>query len=243
MLYIYLCAFKSYTYLKEACVCIQSIRNYHYYGKIYLFTDLDVDKIDHLGNVEVIQVPCENIQLSAAYRLKIFDNLPLDQFNKEEDILLYLDTDILLVNKLPSFQYINHQIHTYGYPSRKQQEPSFCGLLTKDPFFTQKESTCTGILLFRPSEKVKEVFDEAYNYYVKLVSENKVSSCWEQPTLCYYLIFFEMHNNSLNDIVHEQRTNKPIPNNAVFNHFCGLRGSNRFNQMKNSLQQKNDMNN
>ena len=35
-----------------------------------------------------------------------------------------------------------------------------CGFTTNDPYYTKHTAICYGILLFRPTLKVKKVFDE-----------------------------------------------------------------------------------
>ena len=117
---------------------------------------------------------------------------------------MYLDTDIVIVKPLPTFDYIDDKIHVYSHGGT-QKSNSFSGYITKDPYFTSKPGICSGILLFRPSLKVKNVFDETYELYQKLLGVNKVNACWEQPALCYKLIEHDIYNISLNDYVAEKR--------------------------------------
>jgi len=85
------------------------------------------------------------------------------------DIFLYLDTDIVVLKPLPSFDSIGDKIQVYGYPSRTQKEDSFSGFITDDVHYTSKPAICTGILLFRPSTNVKHVFDKTYTLYLDLL--------------------------------------------------------------------------
>ena len=158
MLKIYLCAFKKNCYLEEAKICIESLRtNGQFKGPIYLFTDMEVT----LTNIEVIKANCESIPLSAAFRIQLFNYIKDYDSN---DIFLYLDTDIVILKPLPSFNYIGNKIQVYGYPSRSQVSPSFSGFITNDPHFTKKTAISSGILLFRPSLKVKKVFDSNFKW-------------------------------------------------------------------------------
>ena len=140
--------------------------------------------------------------MSAVLRTRLFHYI---ENYDQNDIFLYLDTDIVVVKPLPSFNSIRDKIQVYGYNSVTQKSNSFSGNITKDPYFTSKPGICSGILLFRPSLKVENVFDETYELYKKLLAEDKVLGCWEQPALCYKLIEHQMYNISLNDYVVEKR--------------------------------------
>ena len=228
MLKVYLCAFKSIAYIEEAKVCIESLRTTgSFTGPIYLLTDMDVS----IDTVYIIKIPCDSVQLSAAYKTRLFDHIT--DFSPD-DIFLYLDTDIGLMKPLPSFS-IDDKIHVYGYPDRTQKDYSFAGFLTNDINYTSVTAISTGILLFRPSSKVKNVFDKTYTMYVDLLKKNKVNGCWEQPALCFTMIEEKMYNISLNEYVYEERSNSAIKDTCIFNHFCGMRGTRRSQQMKKYL--------
>ena len=218
MLRIYLCAFLSKTYIEEAKVCIKSLRkNGLFTGPIYLFTDMDVS----LDNVEVIKIPCESIQLSACQKTRFFEHI---QEYSPEDIFLQLDTDIVILQPLPSLDAIDHKIHVQGYPSRLQVSDSFAGFLTEDPHFTMQQAFNTGILLFRPSELVKKVFHETQELQKELLQKNYRNECWEQPVLCQKMIEHDMFTISLTNFVQEERMYGEITNWHIFNHFvaCGI---------------------
>ncbi len=240
MLKIYICACKDKFYLKEAKICIDSIRkNGQFNGLIYLLTDIPqfIKQLEfNLTNLEVIKVRCKTNKLSAALRTQFFHYIENYDHN---DIFLYLDTDIVIVKPLPSFDYIDDKIHVYGYKNGSQKSNSFSGNITNDPYFTSKPGICSGILLFRPSLKVKNVFDETYELYQKLLAEDKVSACWEQPALCYKLIEHDIYNISLNDCVVEKRGGMhSIENKSdtyIFIHFCGMRGPKRHQMMNEYL--------
>lgn len=229
MLKIYLCAFLSTIYLEEAKVCIESIRTHgDFKGTIYLFTDMDV----FIKDVEVIKTKCASVNLSASYRTRLFDHL---KDLSDNDVFLYLDTDIIVLKPLPTFDDIDNKIHVYGYPKRTQKEHSFAGFITNDINYTSQTAICSGILLFRPSLMVKKVFDDIYKLYIDLINKGKINACWEQPALCYVLIEQDMFNISLTDYVYEERTKNKISDNHIFNHFCGMRGDSRYNNMKKYL--------
>lgn len=217
---VYLCAFKNQHYLEEAKLCITSLRSKGCFtGPIYLFTDMDCD----IREAHVIKVECDSVYLSSSFKTRIFEYLGYD----DGDIFLYLDTDIIVFKPLPTFETISNKIQVYGYEGRTQEAESFCGFIVSDTDYITKPAINTGILLFRPSAEVKYVFDAAYDLYCKLIKEDKVNLCWEQPALCYEMIKNDMMEISLTDLVYENRTGKNILDTMVFNHFCGLRGIHR----------------
>lgn len=223
---IYLCAFINKYYIEEAMVCIESIRkNGKFTGDIYLFTDMDV----LIDNVKIVKTTVESVNLSASYRLRFFEHIKLNEVKNE--IVLYLDTDIVVLNEIPTFDNINNKIQTYGYPNRRQIEKSFAGAITDETNYTDKVAISSGILLFRASTVVKKVFDETYELYLELINKEKVNGCWEQPALCYTLTKLDMCEMSLNKYVYEERTNQKIKEDIVFNHFCGMRGNERYLKM------------
>lgn len=229
MLKVYLCAFIKKEYIEEAKICIQSLRkNGCFNGPIYLFTDMDIS----ISGIEVIKVKCQSVFLSASFRTRLFEYIK--DFS-DDDIFLYLDTDIVILKPLPSFDDIGEKIQTYGYPLRTQKEQSFAGFITNDINYTSKTAICSGILLFRPSLKVKKVFDDTYKLYNILIINKKINGCWEQPALCYTLIKHDMYDISLNNYVYEERTKSKITDLQIFNHFCGLRGLERYKKMKKYL--------
>lgn len=220
-----MCAFLTSHYIEEAKLCINSIRTYGcFQGPIYLFTDKDVK----IPSVNVIHVPCSSVEESAVIRTRVFEYMKYTS----DDIFLYMDTDILCIKPIPSFDTLDEKIHVYGYPNKTQKEESFCGFLTNDERYISKPSISSGILLFRPSEKVKQVFDETYKMYTQLILDKKINGCWEQPALCYQLITYDMYSITLNEYVYEPRTRKNHTEDTLFVHFCGLRSVRRFQQMK-----------
>tara|TARA_Y100000992_G_C21271779_1_gene497326 strand:- start:2501 stop:3202 length:702 start_codon:yes stop_codon:yes gene_type:complete len=230
---IYLCAFKKKEYIEEAKICIESIKkNGNFNGTIYLFTDIKIN----IENVIVINVDVESVYLSASYRLRFFEHFNLKDIDKNE-IILYLDTDVVVLNTIPCFYNINSKIQVYGYPERTQNHHHFAGCITRNKKYIDKMAICSGILLFRPCEEVKNCFDESYNLYLDLIKKNKVNCCWEQPSLCYTLTKLDMVDISLIDITCEERSlnNKPIEKHIVFNHFCGMRSEDRYLKMKKYL--------
>ena len=76
MLKVYLCAFKNIAYIEEAKVCIESLRTKGCFtGPIYLFTDMDVS----IDNVSIIKTTCESVELSAAYKTRLFEYIFLNR--------------------------------------------------------------------------------------------------------------------------------------------------------------------
>ncbi len=230
---IYLCAFIHPRYIEQAKICIRSIREKgQFTGKIYLFTDQEVS----IENVDIIKTNIESRELSASFRLRIFEYISLQTIPTNE-VLLYLDTDIVIINKIPSFNDINHKIHLYGYPSKTQISHSGAGFITIDSHYTSKTEICSGILLFKPSTLVKKVFDEAYSLYNFLLSDNIINEYWEQPALSYIMTAYDMDEVSLNRFVHEIGDDTMINKDTIFIHYCGIRNSSLCKMMKNMLEE------
>ena len=229
VLNIYLCAFLKDSYIEEAKICIKSIRkNGKFTGKIYLFTDKNIT----IEGVIIIKVNCDNVYFAASYRTRLFRHIK--DFSPN-DIYLYLDTDIVILKPLPSFDYIDDKIHVYEYRDVKQSKKAFAGYITNDNFYTNKNAFSSGILLFRPSVNVKKIFNKIYKLYLKLIETKKVNSCWEQPALCFMFIKHNMYRTSLTKLVYEERTKEKIDPSMIFNHLCGMRSSNRPTIMKKYL--------
>ena len=225
-----MCAFKSEAYLNEAKICIRTLREAgNFTGDIYLFTDL----ISNLKNVNVVNIECSDIYNAAAMRLKYFEYVK----TQASDIILYLDTDILILKNLPDLGYIDDKVHVYGYngefgwTKRLQAESSFAGHLINDTNITEQHPFCSGILLFRPTSIIENLFSTVCEYYNDQIKNNRVNSCWEQPALNLVLCKHNMFEISLNRYVHEERNKKPIHESVVFNHFCGMRGAGRASLM------------
>jgi lipopolysaccharide biosynthesis glycosyltransferase len=235
---IYLCAFKNPSYFAEANICIRSIREKgKFNGPIYLLTDQEVK--DDLYGTQVIQTACESVYDSASKRLEIFHYIP--DFN-ETDIILYLDTDIVVKNTIPDFKDIDENVNvygydgTFGYSQRSQNEKSFAGHIAPGKF-TIHNGFCSGILLFRPTQKVKTIFENALELYKKEIQRNNINYCWEQPSLCYILIENEAYTISLNKYVMENRASSfTYKEGVIFNHFCGERGDQRAKRMLEHLE-------
>jgi hypothetical protein len=234
MLKIYLCAFINPVYLKEAEVSIQSIRTIgNFTGDIYLFTDMEkeANKYSTLTDVKIIRVNCPSINFSACYRAMIFNHVPMST----DDVFLYLDTDIVVVKPIeePLINKVEDKILVYGYPKRTQVEHSFAGFLTNDTAITSQMAFCSGILLFRASDKIKKCLEDIVKLYSDLIKKKKINDCWEQPALCLKLIEQDLVSVALNDYVYEERA-KPSTgyDTFIFNHFCGMRSGSRSTHMR-----------
>lgn len=230
-MHVIYCAFNNPNYLNEVYYSIKSLQeNGCYRGKITLLTNLDFEKQKKELNINVIyETEFYTMELSAGAKLKILEKVKL----KKNELCMYLDTDVIIMKKLPDFSSITNNFWVYGYPHRTQRDKSFAGLICNDEYILRQESINTGILIFRNTELAKIVFRNAWNNYLKDINANiKISKKWEQPYLCYELCKLKLYNNILNDIVGEERDPESITNNIIFNHLCTLRGSYRVDLMK-----------
>lgn len=252
---VVLCCFLDKHYLDEAYVCIQSLRHVgKFAGRVDMFTDLLPlsEKWQEIGNVYCHQVTeVHSIADGAGYRLRMLDLLEW----KDTDIFLYLDTDIVCVHDMSLFlqhaHSINEKLHVYGHndnsPQRiTQKHPCFAGQLSKDPNIVNQVAWCSGILLFRPSTKMKQLLKRTQDMYNQILKNNQVTKVWEQPSLCLVFCQENHYETSLDPFTCEYRYHiptyrskhmaKPPGEHVTFTHFCDLRGHQRKRLMENTFQ-------
>jgi len=224
------CAFNKYNYLEEAFISIESLRKIGKFNdKIYLVTNLNVNQqvIKNFDLHIIYTNKFKSLQLSAGARLKIPELISLE----EDEICMYIDTDIVILKELPIFE-VKEKFLVYGYPKRTQEDKSFAGLLTNNQDIINQPSINTGILIFRNSKINRKILLDSWEYYFSDISNNvKISEKWEQPYLCFKLCEYKNYEHTLNEFVGEERYPETINKNTVFNHFCTLRGKNRRNLM------------
>jgi len=187
------------TYIEEAEISRKSIEKY-ITGKYHLITQ-DVDA-----------------KTAAGLKLDILNRIDI----KENETVLYLDTDIIVSNHLPPITPIEKVI-LYGYPNRTQKEHSFAGYINNSPSMNRHIAINTGILFFRNTQRIRTMFQSAYKHYT---STTKINACWEQPYLCNALIHHNLYDTSLTPYVSEHRSPSITPL-TTFHHFCGLRSPSR----------------
>lgn len=205
------CAYGN-NYLTEAKVAIESLSAYN---------DYPVELIGDYNSVEE----------SAGGKLRILEDIP----HEENEIMLYLDTDIVTLGAIPVID-PKDKICMYGYPNRSNAEGSFAGFISTDKDILSKQPVNGGMMLFRATKSNRELFSHIYNQYIN----GKKNSCWEQPYLNYWLHKTRKVNINLNDYVFEYRYQKTQSNEKqVFCHFCGLRTAGRVEMMRDLLNCKN----
>lgn len=248
---IVLCCFLSDDYLEEARLCIKSIRSIGLFtGRIDFFTNLDTNRF----NFDEYDVHCHlmndvhSVPEAAGYRLRMLELLEWT----EDDIFLYVDNDILCMDKMSIVidhaHTIDDKLHVYGYtdsgPTRRNQvEAAFAGFLTNDSTIITQVAWCSGILMFRPSLTMKRMFRSTLASYEEHIIRGKVNNLWEQPFLCLTFCQHEMYETSLNPFVSEESYNRARTKRwskspgecVVFHHYCGLRGAERKEMMRTQL--------
>ena len=231
---IVLCAFFKQTYIDQAKLCIKSIReNGDFSGQIDLITNIDCN----IDNINIIKVyDCKDINDAFAYRLKMLDILDW----KETDIFLYLDTDIIVMKRLLNLKYNNEKVNVYTHKTapKNQDNNWYAGLLTKDQKILKQKPFCSGILLFEPSNKIKQIYKEIWNLFQNDKKYNKKNlEFGDQPYINYKLCQHNLYDISLNNVVFDERTKYNnlklnVNNSHIFNHFCGYKGDDVINLMK-----------
>jgi O-methyltransferase len=136
-----------------------------------------------------------NTILESAYsRLLIFDYPEINNYDK----ILYLDTDILITNKLKNILDINLENKLYTL----QEETISCKWHGSDFFdFSKYDKNITSftsaILLFNNCEEIKNLFTKILKHIYQHLSENKPISCvLEQPFIVYNATIDNLYNNT-----------------------------------------------
>lgn len=247
ILRIVFCCFSHDDFLQEAFISIESLRCIgKFKGNITLVTEFTNVQNKMIDDIIIVETPT-NKDLGPATRLRILD---LINYNSN-DVILYLDTDVLCVGEMDFFiefsKTIDNNLHVYGYEEtcRIQKEKTFAARRTNDESILDQVAWCSGILLFRPSIIIKESFQKAYSHYKNHLKTYGYDGMWEQPSLCIIFCENRKYKTSLDPFVYEERVlhnflkgKSPSlhPNiNHIFNHFCGLRGSDRNKKMRKIL--------
>lgn len=246
-LIIVFCCFSNNDFLQEAFISIESLRCVgKFKGNITLVTDFTNVQNKMIDDIVIVETPT-NKHLSPAIRLRILDLIDYDS----NDVILYLDTDVLCVGEMDFFiefsKTIDNDLHVYGYGEtcRKQKEMTFAARRTNDKSILDQVAWSSGILLFRPSIIIKETFQKAYTHYENHLKTHGYDYMWEQPSLCLVFCENRRYKTTLDPFVYEERVSHNFvkgkspslhPNiNPIFNHFCALRGPDRNKNMRKSL--------
>ena len=152
----------------------------------------NVNKISSEFNIELktLNVECNNLCDAQLSRFKIFNYPNIEKYKK----ILYLDTDILIQGNLEIIFNIDIEDKVYGlYENDKTIESFTHGGQLFD--FTKVDrnikGTNSGILLFKNSETIRNLFMEILN------EKNINLHCLDQSLLNYYCIKSNLFGNNI----------------------------------------------
>lgn len=155
---------------------------------------------------------------SAYCRLMIFDYPHIQDYSK----ILYLDCDILIGDCLkPLFDIVNEDI-LYTLKENTSKDKNH-GAIFFDEDYPETSTFTTGMLLFKNSHKIKQLFSEVLDHiHEYLKTNNEGPGCLDQPFIIYHALIKKCYDNEL---LEEFAANNPkdIKNKIIY-HFPSLVG-------------------
>jgi hypothetical protein len=227
---VYCSVFHQESYLKLLKLLIKSIK---------LFGDLndtmDILVITNKSFKNSVQKILDNNQINgsifclplntlfeAGYsRLYIFDYPEIKKYKK----VLYIDTDILVTNKLELLFNIELDNKLYALKEGKTNNHKW-GWDFFDDTGTQKNISAftTGTLLFNNCEEIKMLFFKVFNHIKKHIKEEKpIPWCLEQPFVVFHAITENLYNSR--ELIGKVVSWPTEYNDEIIAHFPGFPGN------------------
>lgn len=206
---IFICIFKNILFLKLLYLLLESL---YLYGNldedthilIYTSTQfMEIIKTSKLYSNKIIFETNDNyntVDSACKSRLDLFQFPILSNYNK----ILYLDTDILIINDInPIFDLIQENVI---YAVEEGEIDSYSGtgwdywgnILFGNSIhnYTDKSAFSSGVMLFNNCKKIKKVFKKVKE---TMQSRQDVRLCYDQPYIVYCAFMKNAYNNkSLN---------------------------------------------
>jgi len=166
----------------------------------------------------------EQLMDAARARLFIFDYPYIDKYDK----ILYLDTDILIssdINKILDIP-IERDILYVG-PEMTLSSEFHGGWLYGNNYpdvDMSKPAFSSGILFFRNSQKVKDMFyaTNALIHEELVIKGNGPPSCLDQPFIVFNAAIRNMYNTTtIDQFIRGGRSHSCVDENAIIYHFAG----------------------
>lgn len=233
---IYLCAFLQNKYIKEIDLMLKSL---YEFGKKDNNTDIliitedklytSLNKLDIIKKLNVEFYILNNVKTvldSTISRYRIFSYKNINNYGK----LLYLDTDILILNELNNIFSIESNKFIFleeGYFGSEY----FGKYLFPDSIKNEKIPACnTGIIYFKNLKKHKLIFEKVINK--AYLPTTIIDSVYDQPILNYFIFYTKNYDNtSLKNI---GELNPKTYNGETLTHFNSIVGcSNKLQKMTN----------
>lgn len=228
---VYACVFFNEGYIQLLNLLAISLK---YFGEIQKDTDVVIftsdsfkDKVKNLFHTIDVPVKIHILNLntlfeSAYARLFIFDYPNINDYKK----ILYLDTDILITNKLSYVLDLELENKLYAL-----QELNIGSQYHGADFFDFSKfdrnlaAFTSGILLFNNCKEIKGLFNKILNHIQKHLSEGKpISVVLEQPFIIYHAINENLYNNI--ELIGKVINRPEKFNNESISHFSGDIGNN-----------------
>ena len=226
---IFICIFNDINYVKMFYILLDSIYKYANLNDdidILIYTSSEFMTLIKENNLYIDKIKFEindnynSIFKACQARLDLFNLQSIHNYKN----ILYLDTDIIVINDLNKlFTIINDNILYVLKEGRIDNKNNYWGYSLFDNEinnYNDKSGFNTGILLFRNCEKIKFLFSKIkedillrpYNF-----------TCIEQPYIIYNAFKYELFDNK---ILNQYAINNDfnINSNKIIHHFPGQPG-------------------
>ena len=148
-------------------------------------------------------------------RLFIFDYKNINNYNK----ILYLDTDILITNKLENILNFNMENVLYVLKEGSTDGP-FWGRELFGNNNPKISAFTSGILLFNNNESIKNLFRDIINHiYYNIANKLPLPHCLDQAFIVYQCVTKNMYNNE--KLIGMVINNPKKIDKQVISHFPG----------------------
>ena len=135
--------------------------------------------------------------------------------------ILYLDTDILIngdLNILFNLDINDNDIYAFGEGNIYHE--FWGGQLFDKKKYNDTKAFNTGVLYFKNSYKIKNLFVDIKNHINEYIKTNKIPTCLDQPFIVYNSFIKNQYNNQLlNKYIEDNPTN--VNDSILIYHFPG----------------------
>jgi lipopolysaccharide biosynthesis glycosyltransferase len=170
------------------------------------------------------KISIEESKLSRYEIFRITDNVYLEEYSQ----ILYLDIDVIIQNDIKEIFKYDLQEKIYARDQGDIGSYIYGKILfdewreTNNNYIYEKtKSFCSGVLLFKRCEKVKELFEKTLKHFSEYKKSGKgFGSCIDQPFLNFNAIITNMYDIEL---LRDKITNSPDINSKkeIICHFAG----------------------
>jgi lipopolysaccharide biosynthesis glycosyltransferase len=184
----------------------------------------NINKLSRLINIPILMkfFTFTTMHESSCARLYIFDYENISSYDK----LLYIDTDITVINDITTLFNINIEDKVYAL-EEKTIEHEYYGGWFFDFNIIDKDTPGmnAGILLFRNNDMIRTIFHDAIKHINRMRAENaNMPECLDQPFINYHIIKNGKQDTHLMKsyaIIYSKDAplHKPVPSDIILCHF------------------------